>query len=378
VVKTLNIERYRDEFPITKNYVYLNHAAHSPASLRVHRAVEKCLRSLMETGEYSFNVRDTKKAFAKLINADVDEIALVTNTSEGLNIISTMLTYKPGSNVVINDMEYPSNTYPWIKLRERGVEVRFVKNVDGVIPIEEYRKAIDDNTVVVAVSHVEWINGFRHNLKELAELAHKHGAYLVVDAIQSAGQINVNVKEMDIDFLACGTYKWLLGPTGAGYLYVKKELIEELTPTFVGWASVKYQEDPLTFNIYEIEWRKDARKYELGTMSHFSFIGAQAAIEMILEVGIKNIEQRILKLTRYLMDRIVNLGFELQSPVEDEIRSGIVNFKVKNGNEICKKLKEKRIVTSFRGGGLRVSPHFYNTEEEIDRLVDEVKKLTQK
>ncbi|MCS7385276.1 MAG: aminotransferase class V-fold PLP-dependent enzyme [archaeon GB-1867-005] len=372
----MNFEMYREEFPIVNEYIYLNHAAHSPASKRVVEAIKECLETLKSKGEYSINARETKRAFAKLINASNDEIALITNTSQGLNIIANMLNFAPGTNVVINDMEYPSNTYPWIKLKTKGVEVRFVKNENGIIPLEAYEKAIDDKTVAVAVSHVKWINGFKHNLKELAEIAHNHGAYLVVDAVQSAGAMKIDVKKMDIDFLACGCYKWLLGPTGAGYLYIKSDLIGEFTPPFVGWASVKYQEDPLTFNIHEIHWRENASKFEIGSMSHLSYAGAQAAIELILEVGIENIEKRILQLTKHLIDRLMEAGYEVQSPLEDEYRSGIVNFKVENGYEVQKKLAESKIITSFRGGGIRVSPHFYNTRNEIDMLLEKVNEIS--
>lgn len=372
----MEVEKYRREFPVTNSYIYLDHAGHSPACKRVYDAIIKCVDKLMESGDYTVNVRETKKAFAKLVNAKVDEIAVITNTTIGLNTIVNMLEIKSGMNIVTNDLEYPSNVYPWLKMKNRGIEVRYVKNVDGKIPIEAYEKTIDDNTLAVAVSHVTWTNGFKHNLKELSEIAHKHGAYLIVDAIQSAGAVKINVKEMDIDFMSCGTYKWLLGPTGAGYLYIKEEYIDKFTPPYVGYIGVKYREDPLEFNLYKLEWKETAEKFELGTMSHLSFAGAQAAIELILEVGIGNIEERIMKLTRYLIEKLLDKGFKLQSPTDDEERGGIVNFKLENGNEICKKLRKENIITSFRAGGLRVSPHFYNTEEEIDQLLEKIEKLT--
>jgi len=371
-----DVEKYREEFPVTKNYVYLNHAGHSPACKRVYEAVVKCADKLMESGDYTVNVRKTKSAFAKLVGAKIDEIAVVTNTTTGLNTIMHMLEVRSGKNIVTNDLEYPSNVYPWLKMKSKGIEVRYVKNVNGKIPIEAYEKAIDDNTLAVSISHVIWTNGFKHNLKELADIAHKHGAYLIVDAIQSAGAVKVNVKEMDIDFMSCGTYKWLLGPTGAGYLYIREEYIDKFTPPYVGYAGVKYKEDPVEFDLYKLEWRESAEKFELGTMSHFSFAGAQAAIELILEVGIENIEARIMKLTRYLTEKLLEKGFKLQSPIDDKERGGIVNFKLKNGNEICKKLKEEKVITSFRAGGLRVSPHFYNTKEEIDLFIEKLQKLT--
>lgn len=372
----IDVEKYRREFPVTNNYDYLNHAGHSPACKRVHDTIIKCTDELMESGDYTVNVRETKDTFAKLVGAKIDEIAVVTNTTIGLNTIVNMLEIKSGKNIVTNDLEYPSNVYPWLKMRSKGIEVRYAKNINGKIPIETYERIIDDNTLAVAVSHVTWTTGFKHDLKELAKIAHRHGAYLIVDAIQAAGAIKVNVREMDIDFLSCGTYKWLLGPTGAGYLYIKEEHIDKFTPPYVGYIGVKYKEDPLEFDLYKLEWKENAEKFELGTMSHISFVGAQAAIELILEVKIENIEERIMKLTRYLIEKLLDQGFKLQNPINDKERGGIVNFKLKNGNEICKKLRKENIITSFRAGGLRVSPHFYNTREEIDLLIEKLKKLT--
>lgn len=174
-----------------------------------------------------------KPLFAKLIGAKKEEIALIKNTSTGINIAASVLHYPLGSKIVTTDLEHPSVVYPWLR-RSLDVKVHYVKNVNGKFLLDDLEKAVDDKTVAVAVSHVEYVNGFRNNLHAISEIAHKHGAYLIVDAIQSAGAIPIDVKRDDVDFLATACYKWLLSPPGAGYLYIKEELIEKFEPPFVG------------------------------------------------------------------------------------------------------------------------------------------------
>lgn len=312
--------------------------------------------------------------FAKLIGAKSEEIALVENTSVGLNIAANVLSYPKGSKIVTTDLEYPSVVYPWLR-RGLGVKVYYVENVDGKILLEDVEEAVDDKTVAVAVSHVEYANGFRHDLGALSEIAHGHGAYLIVDAIQSAGAIPINVKKDDVDFLSTACYKWLLSPPGAGYLYVKEELIENFEPPFVGWASVKQDvfETVDFWDIWGLRLSENASRFEVGSPSVISFMGAMEALKMLLNFGIEKIEERILKLTDYLIKAVKDLGLKLQTPEERQCRSGIVNFKIEKPKETAKRLISKGIIVSARANGIRVSPHFYNAEEEIDKLVEEIR-----
>lgn len=234
-----DIQRLREQFPITKKKVFMNHAGMSPLPKPVVEAMQKCIDELGATGVISGDPDEPKKLFSRLIGADThDEIAFVENTSMGLNIVAHMLNCTSGSNVVTTDLEYPSVVYPWLGSRI-GVEVRYVKNMKGKILLNNVERMVDDKTVALAVSHVEYVNGFRNNLRALANIAHEHGAYLIVDAIQSAGVIPIDVKRDNIDFLTTACYKWLLGPASAGFLYVRKDLIQEFEPPFIGWASVK-------------------------------------------------------------------------------------------------------------------------------------------
>jgi len=370
-----NIDNVREQFPITKNKVFMNHAGQSPLPKQVADVVRRFVDDFSNFGTTSIKWNNGgKPLFAKLIGAEPREIAFVENTSVGLNIAANVLRYPPGSKIVTTDLEYPSVVYPWLR-RSLGVRIHYVNNVDGKILVEDVEKAVDDKTVAVAVSHVEYVNGFRHDLQALSEIAHEHGAYLIVDAIQSAGAIQINVKRDDVDFLASACYKWLLSPPGAGYLYVKDDLIEDFEPPFVGWASVKQEVfETLDFwDIWSLRLSETASRFEIGSPSFISLTGAAEALKMLLDFGIDMIEKRILRLTDRLIDGVKDLGLKLQTPEEPECRSGIVNFKIDKAQEVAEKLKSKGIVISARSHGIRVSPHFYNSEEEIDRLVEEIK-----
>jgi selenocysteine lyase/cysteine desulfurase len=371
-----SLEKIRELFPIVQNKIFLNHAAQSPLPKPVADAMRKYIEDFSNFGASALELSDLgKPLFAKLIGAKLEEIALVENTSVGLNIAANVLRYPPGSKVVTTDLEYPSVVYPWLR-KSLGVKVQYVKNVDGKILLEDVEKVVDDKTVAVAVSHVEYVNGFRNDLKALSEIAHDHGAVLIVDAIQSAGVIPIDVKRDNVDFLTAACYKWLLGPPGAAYLYVREELIRELEPPYVGWASVKQEifETIDFWDIWSLRLSENASRFEVGTPSTVSFVGAAEAIKMLLKFGIQNIENRVIKLTDHLIESAKASGFELQTPEEKPYRSGIVNIKTDKAQQIVGELQKKGIVVSARAHGIRVSPHFYNTEKEIDTLIDMVGK----
>ena len=375
----MDMESVREQFPVTKNKVFLNHAAESPLPKPVADAVHKYVEEFSNFGESSIELEDRGKSlFAKLINAKPEELAIVENTSMGLNIAANLLRYPPGSKIVTTDMEYPSVVYPWLR-KSLPVKVHYVKNVNGKMLLEDVEKAVDDNTVVVVVSHVEYFNGFRNDLGAISEIAHEHGAYVIVDAIQSAGAVKIDVKKDDVDFLTCACYKWLLGPPGAGYLYVKRELVEKFEPPLVGWLSVKPEvfETIDFWDIWSLKLSETASRFEVGTPSFISIAGIIQALKMFLDFGMENVERRILKLTDYLIETVKDLGLKLQTPEEKQYRSGIVNFKISNPKELAEKLNGKNIVVSARSHGIRVSPHFYNIEEEIDTLMEEVKRWNQ-
>jgi len=355
-----DMAKIREQFPITKSRVFLNHAAKSPFPKPVADAVSKCTEDFSNFGETSMEWVDCgKPLFAKLIGAQLEEIALVENTSVGLNIAANVLHYPQGSKIVTTDLEYPSVVYPWLR-KSLGVKVHYVKNVNGKILLEDVEKAVDDKTVALAVSHVEYVNGFRHDLRALSEIAHKHGAYLIVDAIQSVGAMPIDVKRENVDFLATACYKWLLSPPGAGYLFVKKELIEKFEPPCVGWASAKPRvfETVDFWDIWKLNLSETASRFEIGSPNIIGFLGAKEAMKILLSFGLENIQKRIMKLTDYLIKAVESLGLRLQTPKELQYRSAIVNFKTDKPKETVENLKHKGIIVSARANGIRVSPHF--------------------
>lgn len=372
----MDVGKVRELFPIVKSHVYLNNASTSPCSIPVRNTMERALKQWTEEAEVYQDWMDelqvTKDLFAKLINAKKDELAGIPNTSTGLSHVANMLPYKKGSNVVINDLEFPANTYPWLNLKRRGVEVRCVKNVEGEIRLGDVEKAVGDRTVALSVSHVEFSNGFRNDLKALSEIAHRHGALLVVDVIQSAGALKIDVERMGVDFLATSFHKWLLGPEGVGFLYVKGDLIEGLVPVTTGWLAV---EDPEAFDNMNLRFSKTAQKFETGTHNLMGFLGAKAALEIFLMFGMDEVENRVLTLSGRLIEELEKAGVEVATSKEKEHRSGIVNFKIPEVDRFIEELNKRKIVVSKRSGGIRVSPHFYNTEDELLELVKAIKKF---
>jgi cysteine desulfurase/selenocysteine lyase len=371
-----NIERIREQFPITEHKVYLNHAAQSPFPKPVADAMRRYIDETSNLGTVQKEWEDLGKPFfAQLINAKTMEIATVENTSVGMNIAANTLHAPRGSKIVTTDLEYPSVVYPFLR-KDLGLKVHYVKNVDGKIRLEDMEKAVDDKTAAVAISQVEYANGFRHDVRAISETAHKHGAYLIVDAIQATGAIPVDVKKDNVDLLTAACYKWLLSPPGAAYLYVKEELIEKFEPPYAGWASVKQEIFNTTdfWDIWKLEFSETATRFEVGSPSFISFVGAREALKLLLSAGIPNIERRILKLTDHVIESAKRLGLKLQTPEEKPCRSGIVNFRIDNPKKVTEELTKKGIIVSARASGIRVSPHFYNTEEEIDKLMEEIRK----
>jgi selenocysteine lyase/cysteine desulfurase len=269
----------------------------------------------------------------------------------------------------VNELENWANVYPWTLQSKKRVEIRIVKAHNGAIRLEDIEKEIDDHTKAASISQVQWLTGARHDLKPLAELCHSHGAYLVVDGIQAAGALEVDVRKEDVDFYACGSYKWLLGPSGAGFLYAKKEHLSDLTPRELGYRAIK--EHSLT----EPVLYKTAKKLEFGEPSYLSFVGTKAAIDHILSLGTGRIEKQVTTLAQRLYDGLCSLNVTLVSPEEPDLRSGVVSFTTDDPQEHYSQLTESGYVISLRTAGIRVSTGFFNTAEEVDGLVEKVGEL---
>jgi len=372
---TLDVDSIRSEFPVTKKYAYFDHAAVGPLPARAVEAAkrvmgEKCDGDL-HWGSWEETVEATRNSIAALIGAKAEEVALVHSTSEGIAIIANGLSYKKGDNIVTCDLEFMSNLFPWQALaRRHGLELRTVRNRDGKLSMEDFSDAIDERTRIVAVSYVQYSNGFKINLEELSRIAHENGAYLLTDAVQAVGQMPVDVAKLKVDFLATSGYKWLLSPISTGFLYVRPQLLDVVWPTIVGYRS---DEKPFEFGFREFQPAAIARRYEDGQLNFPGFAGMKESIALLREVGIETVWKRVLALTNRLISGVEqNKDIEMRSCLDDDVRSGIVSFGCKDPDSLAERLLQRGFVISVREGGLRISPHFYNTEQEIDRLISEL------
>ena len=367
------LQHLRDEMEaVTSVCTFLNHAATSPLPRRVRDAMVRYLDDRLVTfgtidrDEEGIPAR-LRRTVARLINATPEEIALVQNTSHGLNLVAQSLPLRPGDNIIFCDMEFPSNVYPWMLLeRQKGVEARCIPHDRGGLTVEALEAHADRHTRAVAVSSVEFLTGFRTDLAAIGEWCRAHGAYFIVDGIQSLGVIPMDVRAYGIDFLACGGPKWLMGPIGVGFLYCRRELLEEMSPPMAGCLSVVGWED---WRDYNLTFLPDARRFDLGGPNLVGMTGLMAAIELLLETGIENIHRHTLHLTDVLIADLQRRGYEVVSNLDPAHRSAIVSFAVPGDVRAAyARLREAKVAVSLRESCIRVSPHGYNTEDEVLRV----------
>jgi selenocysteine lyase/cysteine desulfurase len=363
---------WRREFPITERLVHLNHAGVSPVSRRVAAAVTAFITDATSVDaaiqrRWSERCEQVRAGFARLVGAQADEIAFVKNTSEGLSLVAAGVDWRPGDNVIAVDGEYPSNVYPWFGLRRWSVETRLVRPVRGRVLVEDVRALTDERTRLVAVSYVDWSTGARTDLSPLGEFCHTRGIIFCVDGIQGVGAMQLDVERAGIDCLAVGGHKWLLAPEGYGCLFVSRRIAGCIASVLHGWKSVT---DADTYLPYHFTPRPDAARFEPGSPSVLGTYALGAAIDLLLEVGPARIEQRLFELSDRLARGLRARGAEIVSPWSSGARSGIVVFRAGNDPQrLCSELNRQGFVVRVRSAGIRVAPHFYTNEEDIDRLL---------
>jgi selenocysteine lyase/cysteine desulfurase len=362
-------------FPHTEKKIFFNHAAVSPLSLNVTEGMRTFIedRSFgrIDDFEHSMSImQETKELIGKLIGAGSNDIALMKNTSEGLNVIANGISWREGDRILLNDREFPSNVYPFLNLSELGVEVDFAECRDGRIELETLEESLTQKTRLLSISHVSFLSGFRVDLEKLSMLCRSKGVYLSVDAIQSVGVVPVDASEWGFDFLSCGGHKWLMAPLGTGFLYVKRELLDVIRPVYVSWLSMK---NPFDLFRYEPDLRDDAGRFEYSAPNMIGIVGMKHAVRLLLDVGIERIESHVLSLLAHLEERLFEIGIESLSSFPPHESSGISLLRVPNADALFKELTEKNISVSVREDALRVSPHFYNSPDEIEMLVAVIK-----
>jgi cysteine desulfurase / selenocysteine lyase len=373
----IDVGPYREkEFPVTAKYVYLNHAGVSPIPASSAEAGIQVLTRARDEGavrlrKWAETGNEARRRFAQLVGGDTEEIAFIKNTSEGLSIIAAGFPWKEGDNLVTSNVEFPSNIYPWMRLQSRGVEVRMVASREGRVRKEDLFKTCDGKTRMIALSSVEFSNGYRNDLSGIGEYCRRHGIFFCVDGIQSLGVLPMDVKAYGIDALAADGHKWLLAPEGIGGLYVSRDVMEMIEPVILGWHSVANRFD---FETYEFRLSPDARRYEPGSFNTVGIASLNASLELLLSIGIDRIRERVRRLTEAVIEAALKAGYDVLSPRNPEERSGIVTFRIPGADAVALSnvLLARGFVCAPRSGGLRVSPHFYNTAEEIGRLFEAI------
>ncbi len=376
-------EKYRKIFPITQDSVYVNHAAVSPLSTSVIAAITDLLQhlSIGKIDLFSLFLEQRAKLksnLAELIHADPDYIAVITNTSEGLNWLAGSLKWQKGDHVLLVQDEFPANIYPFMNLQRLGVVLDFVPVRDGKIYPADIERLITPRTKLLSISFVEFLTGFRNDLYTIGNICKKHNLVFSVDGIQGIGAVPLDVQQARIDFVCAGGHKWLMSPQGCGFMYIAPALHARLQPVFAGWLSVKNSWDFLN---YKLDFLDDAQRYEIGTPNFIGIVGAVIATGILVETDPHRIQSHLLRLGDKLIGSLNELGLiYIGSSIPAE-RSGIYSFRsagAVNTEGLFKFLTSQQVHLSLRNQALRFSPHFYNTENEMEHIVNLCQKYIRK
>jgi selenocysteine lyase/cysteine desulfurase len=364
------------EFPWTEGTVYLNNASIGPLPERTRRVLEEF--NARRAAPYKLPDRDlfatlasSRRLAARLIGASADEIGLTINTGFGIGIAARGIPLEPGDTVLVSDKEFPANVYPWLLLSDSGVRTELVPTTAEGWPDEArlLERLQDPRVRVLAVSLVQFSNGYQVDLDLLSRATRATGTWLVVDAIQGVGQIPVDVSRTQVDVLSCGGQKWLLSPWGSGFVYVRRELIASLSPSITGWLAFEGTDDLSQLTRYEETLRSDGRRFELMTLPYQDFAGFNSSVGLLLDVGIERIRDHLAHLHRPILDWADRTGTRVASP-RDRHGSGILCIVPDGVADAHRRLKAARIITSLREGAIRLSPHLYNTVGDMERVVE--------
>jgi selenocysteine lyase/cysteine desulfurase len=365
-----------EEFPWTQDTIYLNNASIGPLPERTRLVLEAFNRK--RAAPFQLPDRDiftmmaeSRRLAAELLGAVPEEIALAINTGFGLSLAARALPLRQGDIVLTSDREFPANVYPWMMLKDIGVALELAPTTPEGWPDEDYllSRLGDPRVRVLAVSLVQFSNGYTIDLARLSAATRATGTYLVVDAIQGVGQIPVDLRKTPVDILSCGAQKWLLSPWGSGFVYVRRELIRELRPSVTGWMAFEGTEDFTRLTQYNDTLRGDARRFELITLPYQDFAGMNASLGLLLSLGIPRIRKHLQTLHAPVLAWAARSGARVTSPAGDR-GSGILCVAPANVGEAFRALKAAHVISSMREGAIRLSPHVYNTLDEMERVVE--------
>ena len=365
----------RAEFPWADETLYLNHASIGPLPERTRLALDafnrrRAMPFQLPDRDLFGTLAESRRLVSELIGAAPEEIALTVNTGFGLGIVARALPLRPGDVVLVSDREFPANVYPWIRLRDLGLTVELIPTLASGWPDEArlLERLEDPRARVLAVSLVQFSNGYQVDLAALSAATRRTGAYLVVDAIQAVGHMPIDLRRTPVDMLACGGQKWLLSPWGSGFVYVRRDLIEQLDPPVTGWMAFEGTDDLTRLTSYRETLRADARRFELITLPYQDFAGFNASLGLLAELGVERIRAHLQRLHEPLRAWAARSGTPLASPV-GEHGSGILCVAPADVGEAFRRLKAARIICTVREGAIRLSPHAYNTVAEMERVV---------
>jgi selenocysteine lyase/cysteine desulfurase len=360
-----DIKKIRALFPITKEVIYLNSASQAPLNVRVQNKLEAYLQSELNfEGKKGFDRDDIRIPLAKLLGGYPEEYALTTSTGVGLGMIAQGIDFKKGDNIIIPEKEHWNNSFPWLNLESKGVEIRFAKlNKDNSLDPEAIEKLVDNKTRVVAVAAVRFNSGFRPDLSKISKIAHAKNALFVVDAAQGAGMVPINVVKDNIDIMAGCGFKWLLGMHGTGFLYVSNRVVKRIQPTLPGMHAAQVTYD-------ELSYHEDARKFETGTLAYPLFHAWSAGLELLLSIGVQTVYEKALENTTLIINGLLKNNYNIVTPIRNEQeRTAIVHFyasSFEKTNALFSKLKAHKVLVTLQGENIRVSPNFFTIKEEIE------------
>lgn len=374
----MNLKDVRELFPhIKKNITYLNHASRGPLCKPVIDSInlaitEQSSERIDDYPSFLNLMQETRELLSKLINGESDRIAFLDNTTNAINVIANSLNWKRGDRILLNDVEFPANVYPFLNLQKEGVQVDFVKSNHGVVSAEKIIEAVKPSTKLISVSAVQFLSGYRVELELIGKFCKEKNIIFSVDAIQALGAVQLDVKKCNIDFLACGSQKWMLGLQGFAFIYVAKHLQEIMQPKNIGWLSV---EDAWNLLHYNLKLKNSALAFQGGTINNFGVYALNSALKLFFDFGIDNIESNVINNSKYVIQKLNELGFSTTlSSVDEKYLGGIVSFAYPKSEEIYRNLAKAKIFISSRESFIRISPHFYNTKDEIDYLFSEINK----
>ena len=378
------VDLRRKDFPFLDKMIHMASCSQGALSKQVRNALNSYMDSWENSGmdwdSWLVAVNNAKCQFAALIGAEADEIAIGCSVSDLVSSVATALDFSgERKKVILGDGDFPTVNYNWLAQGKNGAEVDFVPvNADYSIDLSEYEKRIDEQTLITSFAHVYYLNGYKQDIGAIVKMAHNKGSLAMVDVYQSLGSCSINVKELDADILVCGSMKYLLGPAGIAFMYVKKDILSAFKPQATGWFG---QRDPFLFQSRYIDWAADARKFDTGTPPVIAAYAAGAGMEILNNVGLERISDRVDMLGGYALEKCLEYGLDVISPLDISRKGSTTAIKMPhniNSHDVEVEMKRKGILVSARAEAVRIAPHFYSKTEEIDEAVKKLKEVLNK